>query len=160
MIKGMTFTYHYGDSGEEYTTAMITSLDEMLNNSLLDNALSLATLMGCSFCGIYDRKGRTVAYGVDADYTKAFGMIRCGKIQQCLHEDDNNKLIFLHVLDSDVFIKLRDNTITSLRACIAQQVVFPNYPEVKEGRALHNLQCCNYSRTRVHYRATKGVRGF
>ena len=86
--------------------------------------------MGCSFYGIYDRKGRTVAYGMDTDYTKAFGMIRCGKIQQCLHEDDSNKLIFLHVLDSDAFNKLRDNTITSLRACIAQQVVFPNYPEV------------------------------
>ena len=49
MIKGMTFTYQYGDSGDEYTTAMITSLDDMLNNRLLENALLLATLMGCSF---------------------------------------------------------------------------------------------------------------
>ncbi len=43
MIKAMTFTDWYDDNGEEYTTAMITSLDDMLKNHLLENALWLAT---------------------------------------------------------------------------------------------------------------------
>ncbi len=81
--------YQYGDSGEECATAMIISLDDMLSNRLLENALSLATLMGCSFYGISDRKGRAVAYSMDADYEKAFGMIRCGRVQQATRQHDH-----------------------------------------------------------------------
>ena len=121
----MNYTYCY-EPDEDYIADVVLNLNEDIKNVVLERLFSFLSMMGASLYGMYDRKGRIVAYAMEPDLCrKVFALKRCCHLRECRHGGSDD-LIRMNVIDEAFIEKLYNDENRGLQACMAQLAIFPS----------------------------------